>query len=210
MTAKPKVLVCFCCQGGEAMGYHRSGFEVEGSDLYPQPRFPFKFTQADAIDYVASEGHRFDLIVGGPPCQRYTKAQRIRGNEHPDLIGKFRGALLATGKPYVIENVEEARAQLRDPILVCGAAFEYRTYRHRLFESNVPLVAPDHPGHTQPTVKMGRSLKDGDFYHAVGNFSNVDYVRRDMGVEWMNRDGIRECIPPAYAEYIGRQIVQVL
>jgi DNA (cytosine-5)-methyltransferase 1 len=25
-----------------------------------------------------------------------------------------------------------------------------------------------------------------------------------MGVPWMNRDGIRECIPPAYSEFIGR------
>jgi DNA (cytosine-5)-methyltransferase 1 len=45
------------------------------------------------------------------------------------------------------------------------------------------------------------------FYQAVGNFSNVGYARADMGVPWMNRDGIRECIPPVYAEHVGRQLI---
>ncbi|MDX2710176.1 SAM-dependent methyltransferase, partial [Streptomyces sp. PA03-6a] len=57
--------------------------------------------------------------------------------------------------------------------------------------------------HTAPLVKMGRPLNAGDWYHAVGNFSNVPYVRADMGVHWMTRDGIRECIPPAYAAWVG-------
>jgi DNA (cytosine-5)-methyltransferase 1 len=53
---------------------------------------------------------------------------------------------------------------------------------------------------------MGRPLQDGDYYHAVGNFSNVPYVRRDMDVPWMSREGIRECIPPAYSKWIGRYL----
>lgn len=59
-------------------------------------------------------------------------------------------------------------------------------------------------------MKMGRALGPGDFYHAVGNFSGVELVRQDMGVPWMDRDGIRECIPPAYAEHIGRQLIKEL
>ncbi|WP_372671287.1 hypothetical protein [Amycolatopsis kentuckyensis] len=54
---------------------------------------------------------------------------------------------------------------------------------------------------------MGRPLQAGDWYHAVGNFSGVPYVRADMGVPWMNRDGIRECIPPVYARHIGTQLL---
>ncbi|MGW4270774.1 hypothetical protein ACWEGQ_00050 [Streptomyces seoulensis] len=92
-----------------------------------------------------------------------------------------------------------------DPITLCGASFGLRTYRHRLFESSFPLAVPMHPRHVHATVKMGRPLREGDWYHAVGNFSNVSYVRRDMRVEWMSRDGIRECIPPVYTEFIGRQ-----
>jgi DNA (cytosine-5)-methyltransferase 1 len=141
----------------------------------------------------------------------YSACQRIRGRAHPDLIAATRSALEATGRPWVIENVEDALPELRSPVLLCGAMFpRLRTYRHRLFETSFPLEAPAHPTHGQVTVKMGRPLRDGDWYHAVGNFSNVDYVRKNLGVPWMSRDGIRECIPPVYVEYVGSFLMAAL
>ncbi|MFJ8589538.1 SAM-dependent methyltransferase [Streptomyces sp. NPDC093595] len=190
------------------MGLYLAGFDVTGVDLSPQPRYPFPFIQGDAIEYIRAHGHEYDLIAGSPPCQRYSATQRIRGREHPDLIGPTRKAMQSTGRPWVIENVEDARPELRDPVTLCGAMFGLHTYRHRLFEASFPLAVPPHPRHLYPTVKMGRPLREGDWYHAVGNFSNVPYVRADMGVTWMSRDGVRECIPPAYTRFIGTQAVQ--
>jgi DNA (cytosine-5)-methyltransferase 1 len=188
------------------MGYHQSGFEIVGVDINPQPRFPFEFHRGDAIEFVRRHGHEFDFIAGGPPCQRYSKAQRIRKRDHPDLIGEFRSALVATGKPYVIENVEEARPELRSPMMLCGLSFGLRTDRHRLFESNLPLSVPEHPAHPKGKTKMGRPFQDGELRQYVGNFSGVQAAREDLGVHWMNRDGIRECIPPAYAHHLGEQV----
>ncbi|WP_315986136.1 SAM-dependent methyltransferase [Streptomyces sp. t39] len=185
-----------------------------GVDKDPQPRYPFNFCQSDAIAFVMENldflREHVDLVHASPPCQHDSDCQRIQGREHPDLIGPTRNALEALGLPYVIENVGGAAAKLRDPAELCGAMFGLHTYRHRYFEAGggFSFAAPGHPPHLQSTVKMGRALKPGDFYHAVGNFSNVAYVREDMGVTWMNRDGIRECIPPAYTEYIGRQFIQ--
>jgi DNA (cytosine-5)-methyltransferase 1 len=194
------------------MGWHLAGFDVTGVDKDPQPRYPFTFIQGDAIEYIRAHGHEYDLVAGSPPCQFYTLCQRIQGREHPALIGPTREAMQSTGRPWVIENVEEARGELHNPILLCGASFGLHTYRHRLLEAGggFTLTAPEHQPHVARTVKMGRPLKDGDWYHAVGNFSNVPYVKRDMGVEWMSRDGIRECIPPAYGEFIGRQAAAFL
>jgi DNA (cytosine-5)-methyltransferase 1 len=207
--SRPRALVAFCCQGGEAMGYHQAGFEVIGVDIDPQPRFPFEFHRGDAIEFVKEHGHEFDVIVGGPPCQAHTKAQRIQGRKHPRLIGPFREVLIATGLPYVIENVEEARDELIDPKMLCGTMFGLKTDRHRLFETNWPLTVPEHIGgkHIGEHTKMGRPWKPGTLYQAVGNFSGVEFVRQDLGVPWMNRDGIRECIPPAYAQFIGEQLM---
>jgi DNA (cytosine-5)-methyltransferase 1 len=203
---KPKLLDLFCCQGAASKGYADAGFRVIGVDIAPQPRYPYSFWQRDALEFVRIHGRHFDAIHASPPCQAYSNAQKIQDNEHPDLIGPVREALLELGKPYVIENVPSA--PLLDPVELCGAMFPgLHTYRHRLFESNFELDVPEHPEHVHRTVKMGRALQPGDWYHAVGNFSNVAYVRENMGVPWMNRDGIRECIPPAYAEYIGRQLM---
>ncbi|BCM66481.1 MULTISPECIES: hypothetical protein [Streptomyces] len=66
------------------------------------------------------------------------------------------------------------------------------------------LTPPPRPAHAAPVAKMGRPVPPGYFGQFVGNFSGVDHARRVMGVPWMNRDGIRECIPPAYSEFIGR------
>lgn len=202
-----KILDLFCGQGAAAMGYHRAGFDVVGVDIAPQPRYPFEFHRADALEFLADNGSEYDVIHASPPCQRYSATQRIMRNDHPDLIGKVRTLAERIGAPFLIENVEGARAALRDPITLCGQSFGLHTYRHRLFESSMPLAAPTHNEHRVAHVKMGRPLREGDWYHAVGNFSNVPYVRRDLGVPWMTRDGIRECVPPAYTEYLGRQLL---
>ncbi|MCL6281656.1 DNA cytosine methyltransferase [Streptomyces albidoflavus] len=209
ITNRLRVLDLFCCQGGAAMGYHRAGFNVTGIDLAPQPRYPFHFIQADSIDYVREHGAQFDFIHASPPCQRYSRTQKIQHRDHPDLIAPTRTALEATGRPWVIENVEEAHRELRNPVTLCAAAFGMRTYRHRLFETggNFTFTPPRHPAHWAPLTKMGRPRAAGHFAHYVGNFSGVQEARTDMGVPWMNRDGIRECIPPAYTHHIATALL---
>ncbi|WP_405021416.1 SAM-dependent methyltransferase [Kitasatospora sp. NBC_00070] len=191
------------------MGFHLAGYRVLGVDLAQQPRYPFEFVQGDAVEFIARHGHRFDLLAGSPPCQRYSRAQKIRGNDHPDLIAPTRAAMRATGRPYVIENVEEARDELISPVMLCGALFGLRTYRHRLFETGggLRIGQPPHPDHAARVAKMGRPVAEGEFMHVVGNFSNVPLARSPevMGMHWATRDGLREAIPPAYTELIGRQ-----
>lgn len=210
---KPRLLDLFCCQGGAGMGYHRAGFDVVGVDLEPQPRYPFNFHQADAIqtlEAVLELKRRFgwvvyDAIHASPPCQAHTNAQKIMGNEHPELIEPTRKLLKEIGLPYVIENVPGA--PLNNPVELCGAMFGLGTYRHRLFETNFHVEPPEHPKHEARTTKMGRAPVDGEMMHVVGNFSGVEKAKKAMGIDWMNRDGLRESIPPAYAEYIGHALM---
>lgn len=209
MTAgKPRLLDLFCCEGGAAMGYSRAGFEVVGVDIEAQPRYPFQFIRADAMSLSMGFLAGFDAIHASPPCQAHSNAQRIRGNSHPDLIAPTRALLRRSGRPYVIENVDGA--PLESPITLCGAMFGLRTYRHRLFESNVPMDAPPHPEHAAPTTKMGRPVKPGTFMHVVGNFHGADLGRQVMEMPWASRNGLREAIPPAYTEYVGRRLLSAV
>jgi DNA (cytosine-5)-methyltransferase 1 len=188
------------------MGYHRAGFDVIGVDIDPQPNYPFEFHQGDALKYLLEHHREFDAFHGSPPCQAWTQAQRIQGNTHPDYITATRAAFELIGRPWVIENVEGS--PLRSPIMQCGASFAgLRTYRHRLFESNMPLTPRPHQEHIVPLRKMGRRPRPGEFMHVVGNFSGVDLGREAMGIPWMTRDELRESIPPAYTEHIGAQLV---
>lgn len=202
---KLRLLDLFCCQGGAANGYAGVGFDVTGVDKDPQPRYPYRFVQADAIAFVLEHGAEFDFIHASPPCQFDSDCQRIQGNTHPDLIDPTRAALETTGRPWVIENVGGAVPKLRDPVMLCGPMFHLATYRHRFLETGggFTLPQPFHPEHTVPQAKMGRPVPPGHYGQFVVNFSGVDHARQVMGVPWMNRDGIRECIPPAYARWTG-------
>ncbi|MGW3425854.1 class I SAM-dependent methyltransferase [Streptomyces phaeochromogenes] len=209
---RPTLLDLYCCQGGAAKGYADAGFDVTGVDKDPQPRYPYRFIQADAIAFVLEHGAAFDFIHASPPCQHDTECQRLRGNAHPDLIAPTRTALETTGRPWVMENVGGAARKLNAPVMLCGPMFALETYRHRFFETGggFRFEQPGHYVHTVPQAKMGRPVPPGYYGQFVGNFSGVDLARRVMGVPWMNRDGIRECIPPAYAEHIGRTALRSL
>lgn len=221
-----KLLELFCCAGGSAMGYSYAGFEIVGSDIDPQPNFPFEFYQDDALHvldvlnaggewngYVASD---FAVVHTSPPCQRYSSATKLhRGapEKHPDLIGPVRDRLVQwaerTGGLWIIENVN--RAPLREPIMLCGAMFGLRTYRHRKFESNFPLEAPDHPKHVVRAAKLGHIAEEGEFWCVGGHFGHRADAAKALGVEWMKTQReISECIPPAYTEYVGNQLIAEL
>lgn len=186
------------------MGYHRAGFEVVGVDIKPQPRYPFEFHQADALEYLAEHGHEFDAIHASPPCQAYSITKNIGNNKHPALIETTRIALEKTGKPFVIENV--VGAPLHSPVELCGAVFGLKVYRHRLFESNVTLSQPNHRTHNDSTPRAGRGISPKGFISVAGHMGNTDYVRTAMGIDWMVGHELSQAVPPAYTEYLGFQL----
>lgn len=210
-TDRPRLLDVGCCQGGATRGYQQAGFYVVGVDKDPQPRYiGDEFIQADGLEYIAEHGLEYVVVHTSMPCQGYSDTQRLHGKQWPRLIAPTRLILLGLNHPaWVMENV--APAPLINPVELCGAMFGLRTYRHRLFESNLPLQAPPHPRHKWAQTKMGRPPRQGEFMHIVGNFSGVDEGREAMGgLDWMNRDGLREAVPPAYTEFLGAQILRQL
>ncbi len=205
-----KLLDLFCGAGGAAMGYSRAGFdEIVGVDIKAQPRYPFTFVQGDALEYLAAHGTEFDAIHASPPCQRYSRASVCRpglSKDYPDLVGPTRKALEATGRPFVIENVPGA--PLRRPIALCGTMFGLRLYRHRLFESNVILSKLPHGRHLLKGSRAGH-WKDGEVISVAGNCAPIALAREAMGIDWMRREELAESIPPAFTEFIGRQLLEI-
>ena len=127
---KPRLFDLFCCAGGAGTGYHRAGFEVVGMDIEPQPRYPFRFVQDDALEILrlfggygppGQGGSRFDAIHASPPCQDHMRSRMRQQNEHGTgwLLAETRRLLEATGLPWVIENVPGRRC---GPTSVSAAA----------------------------------------------------------------------------------------
>ena len=202
------------------MGYHRAGFEVIGVDIDPQPNFPFEFIQSDALtldpEWVAS----FDVIHASPPCQSYSDLAKRNRNGHmwPRLIEPVRDMLNRSGRPYIIENVEGA--PLIEPVVLCGTMFPgLRVIRHRLFESNIDLGVPphgEHPlvfTHDKRKAHYGKLNQDTSFVQVTGGGNCTMKNARDAmgGIDWMKtKTELNESIPPAYTEYLGRQMLEYL
>lgn len=205
------------------MGYHRAGFDVVGVDCEPQPHYPFEFHQRDAMTFPLDG---FDVVHASPPCQGYSRMRHLpwlAGRSYPMLIDPIRERLQDAGVIWVIENVEDSPLT-RAPtlfgihgVLLCGSMFDLPIYRHRPFESNALLSQPAHPPHRQ-VIQRGRMLgaratgtrgicawqENGG---VAGHMGNVDKVRASMGIDWMPGAGLSQAIPPAYTEYIGRQLI---
>lgn len=206
----PKLLDLFCGAGGCSVGYHRAGFEVVGVDIEPMPHYPFEFHQSDALEYLQKHGHEFDAIHASPPCQGFSAMQHIRKNSaaHADLVEPVRLLLLQTEKPYVIENVRGA--PLVGATMLCGSFFGLKIIRHRYFEC--PWM---------PLVMMPPCNHNGVFDPWHGQDRTAGKFRAAMDIDWMPIGGgrssgkarpgnINQAIPPAYTEWIGKQLMEVL
>lgn len=208
---KKRLLDLYCCGGGASLGYEQAGFEVTGIDIEPQPKYKGNFIQSDAIEYLKSHWQEYDAIHASPPCQAYSTASmqfRINGKEYIDLINDTRVELIKTGKPYIIENAPGA--PLINPVIFCGTMFGMRTYRHRLFESNLKISTPPHKNHTFKNTKMGRRPVDDEFIQYVGHFSGVKKVQEMTGLHHLGQYELAQSIPPQYTKHIGEQLIKYL
>lgn len=237
------VLLDLCCKaGGASMGYYRAGFRVIGFDSEEQPAYPFEFHRVDVtrLDLpTVARAYGAVAVAGSPPCKLHTAlkhaAKMTAGKwDHINIIEPVRAAMIATGLPYIIENVP--LAPLISPLTLCGTEFDLKAVdqdgatrhlrRHRLFESNVALVGnggcngcsgrgkgPNAKliggvyggGGGAPRARVGRDGKvRGGYQMAAAN------ARELLGVPWMNRDEADQAIPPVYTEWLGRQLMRLV
>lgn len=200
-----KLLDLFCGAGGCSAGYSKAGFtSITGVDIESQPNYQFNFVQADALDFDLSE---YDVLHASPPCQAYTWGTRKgREEKFPDLIGQVRKQLRESGKLYVIENV--VGAPLKHPVMLCGEMFGLKVIRHRLFEVNIPVQQPRHLKH-KGTVVSGYYVTVAGHGGDSKTFKLKDW-RKAMGIDWMSKPELIDAIPPAYTEWIGKEIMRYL
>lgn len=171
----------------------------------------------------------FDAIHASPPCQAYSVLRRANiGTEYPDLVEPTRALLEASGLPYIIENVPGA--PLRTSVILCGSMFDLKAKcedgtvrqlrRHRLFESNIHLWQPEcaHDGEAIGVYGGGRSPRwtfekgaTKDPYGRRGGYQGTMAEKSAaMDIDWMPGSRLSQAIPPAYTEYLGRQLLEHL
>lgn len=204
-----RALDLFCGAGGASMGLNQAGFLVHGVDITPQKRYPFKFFQADAMTFPLDG---YDFIWASPPCQCYTVLKSVfDSSRYADLVAPIRERLLASGIPFVIENV--VGAPLRKDLILCANYFGLRSYRHRIFECSFPVEQPEHKPHR---VRVNRKKENRRAHWNAGGFVTVvgdigRYVGPEaMGIDWMTGNELSQAIPPAYSKYIAGEFFKTV
>jgi DNA (cytosine-5)-methyltransferase 1 len=219
----PVLADLFCGAGGSGRGYQQAGFFVVGVDIKAQPRYAGDvFVQDDALTFPLEE---FDAVHASPVCKRWSRVTRtsaVDPESHPDQIAVTRERLIAWGGPWIIENVPEA--PLIDPVLLCGSMFDLDVKRHRHFENNWnmpnhmwpcrhriwhPQFAPNRSDRRRnPLAQASVVTVAGGGGGGTG--TRVADWRRAMQIDWMIRDELAQAIPPAYTEWIGSQLLEVV
>lgn len=201
---RPRGLDICCGAGGASRGYDLAGFDMTGVDHHPQPNYPYRFIQADALDVLASPFFlaQFALIHVSPICQGWTPVTDWRGSRqsHTDLLTPVLAALPAVGQPWIVENAPEACPPLRADYLLCGTNFGLNVRRHRAFQlgnwSDFDLL---------PACQCRRNPRLLPFGH-----KNERAFADAMGCTWMTKLEARQAVPPAYTEFLGSKLIAKL
>lgn len=158
-------------------------------------------------------------------------------SKYPRLIEPTRQLLIETGLPYVIENVRGADLIDPIELCGCmfdlttrdEDGTPLRLERPREFESNVSLTAPrpcDHdpnvwvagsyggarkvkrlPGETLAEVAP-RDRHEAKYVRHGGYVPRSKAVQqRLLQIDWMTMNGMHQCLPPAYTEWLGAQLL---
>ncbi len=215
----------FCGAGGASKGLKDAGFEyVVGMDISDEFGMPGahkcdEFFRADIFNLPENttldkwiKYRNFDFIWASPPCQAYsvgTKGFRNKGKKYPDLVSRTRKLLLKTGKPFVIENVP--LAPLRKDLMLCGEMFGLKIIRHRLFEIHgFNCKQPEHKKHKRPVCIDGKKRSYYEGVWGKGRYSGyLKNWQNAMQITWIKKEKtLAQCVPPAYAEYIGKQFLE--
>jgi DNA (cytosine-5)-methyltransferase 1 len=201
-------LLDLCCGSGlAAWGYWLSGLfsEIVGIDIDEQPAYPFTFIRGDAFKLDYDFLSQFDFIHASPPCQFYSKVtpKNARAN-HSRLIPAAHLMLQASGKPYVIENVEGSGHDLRPNLVIDGQAVGLGMKRIRYFhvvtlKQSVKMVSSSSSlAECSPhDSKMTRS-------DLISAFGIEDYPPQFL--DKMTRYEMRQGIPPAMTRWIAESL----
>lgn len=211
-----RALDLFCGGGGTALGLVSAGFDVVGIDINPRHAkvYPGEFICGDALNPPVRLGD-FDFIWASPPCQKFSIGTPVVNKATlPDLIQPTRALL--SGHPFtVMENVPNA--PIRPDLVLTGPMVNLcGILRRRHFELSWFTLQPPILGQVGDVVSVTKHLSaPSHFYRrkaqGLPGRVSVAEARQVMGITTpMTCDQIGEAVPPAYAEYIGRIVMDRL
>ena len=230
------VVDLFCGCGGFSLGAELAGFRsLVAIDIDPtlqsayRRNFPrTRAVQANVVEMEAADWHHFigktrpDGVIGGPPCQGFSRIGKSRKNDPRNnlLSHFFRHVSILRPKFFVMENVEgllddgkvdflhseieglPSRYRVLDPIIISAANYGAPTYRRRVVIVGYDPAEVDEITDADITRTKGRLVTVRD---AIADLPGPIPESRDKGeFGWVKYPPRREDRIPEYARLMRR------
>jgi DNA (cytosine-5)-methyltransferase 1 len=90
--------------------------------------------------------------------------------------------------------------------------FGLKVFRHRLFETAEFLLQPPHLSHGERRIGIDGYVcpaghGDSGYVRVPSDHRTVVAWKRAMGIDWMTKAELSQAIPPAYTEWVGREML---
>jgi DNA (cytosine-5)-methyltransferase 1 len=190
-----KVIDLFCGCGGFSEGFEKNGFDVLGIDMWDVclKTHGGNTFQCD-ISKLTRNGlpaqfQEPTIIVGSPPCQTFSTANRDTRTKDPSLIKHFQRLVNSLRPKYwVWENVMGSRC-VEKGVVLNAAHFGVAQRRKRNFVANFDLTALDKYHKPTTTVRQALSTMNGigilDGYNStVYSLDDVSPTIRRIPLKW--------------------------
>lgn len=190
-----RVLSLFCGAGGIDQGLKECGIKTTTAiDFNADCCSTFKLNHADtevlcgSVEDYASTFSNYDIIVGGPPCQPFSRAklERSLDPKHVNLFWQIVDELKP--KYFLMENVKDVNKVCARPSKLINCA-DYGTPQNRQRRIFTNLSMPEKT-HTKPV-----SIKDAIGFDGLVQDRKTTFgekYRTDNG-HWRERSSERPC-----------------
>jgi site-specific DNA-cytosine methylase len=211
MSEQPRrMLDLFCGRGGWTNAFLERGWEVVGVDIVRHLDYRGEFVQADVMGLSPEYLAGFDFICASSPCEEFSMWGMLNFHPRPKypkngirLFSYSREICEDSGKPYVMENVKEARKFVGEPFAHCGPYY--------LWGNAVPTLLPQ--GITKG-IQLGGNFKN---WKAMTREERRAARKTDFMIQYQSGSKERkECtakaatIPPELAHCVAEYAERIL
>lgn len=222
-------------RGYQLAGFHVTGFDIKAQPRYAGDAFEQRDVLSITPEELRARFDA--IHASPPCQAHSALKHVNPHIEHPDLIPEARALLKASGLPWIMENVAGAPLKdpvmLCGSMFGLGTG-EAELQRHRLFETSWPIlfvpqcqhgsraVIGIYGGHVRNRKRQVVSVASSHTWNpkncasarkarghkdkGLPDFSVAD-GRVAMGIEWMTQVELGQAIPPAYTEWLGRELL---
>lgn len=100
-----------------------------------------------------------------------------------------------------------ASTYLKGPLMLFGSMFGLKIWRHRYFETQIAALTPPCRHDFKPVLITGMGSTNGGKPRYK---SPIAEKRQAIEIDWMVTDEITQAIPPAYTEWIGKRLIEMI